>query len=667
MPNHSMTPSRYALDLDSCLSPPEHLWVNSGWSTVQPLAGRVCGVGACHAPPFSTPDLRLELEFMVNGHRIPDIGSRGKGDCGLLFAGGTWQPDRIERKGTYHHLVGKRVLSLEVRSILMPLFGVCGYRLEIEIQNRGRETARISASPSFSAGHPGSLPLSGWEWMPAPAGSEAVSVAPNRWCNGAVEVRMRTEETRCRLQPGAVTRMAFTVTLSEPGSTVRITPDSGAVAWEKRLADFGSRFPQLETSDQDLARYYDRSLLSGLVCLWENPAFALHPWIATSGMDGRALSAYVWDTAGYSPLPVCWLMGGHAGDLLCAFHRMGLEAANQLTPGGTPAGRWYSFNQWAFLNLGWTIARWRGLDEPLFALLRDCFLTMDETLPKNGDLAFYGGQANLLEMRALGWEGIVASPNAERAWGYERLADMATHLGLPGASDWRKQSRSIREDLLSRLWDGNSGWFRPLPRNGPPQIVQSIQVYDVMRAGVCPVPVEKKLLSHLKSGVFLGDYGISSVAKTDSLHYEVNDPDWSGSGAYTGELPVLALTLWERGHADAAWDVLRRQFWLAKHLPYYPQEHYCDRPAVPAHKRGNCIAGVAGTEAVVGGLFGIVPDLAGNLNVDPQPPDKRLYALDNIRFRGCVFALRVEKGTMRAYRDGKQIYKGPIQRISLNV
>lgn len=660
-----MTPSPYALDLDACLSPPEHLWVNSGWSTVQPLAGQVCGVGACHAPPFSAPDLRLELEFMVNGHRIPDTGSRGKGDCGLLFAGGTWRPDRIERKGTYHHLVRGRVLSLGMRSSLMPLFGFGGYRLDIEIENRGRTMVRLSASPSLSAGHPGFLPLSRWEWMPAPAGAEAGRIAPNRWRNEAVEVRLRTEETRCRLPPGAVTRMAFTVTLSEPGSTVRIAPDSGAGAWERRLADYGSRFPQLDTSDEDLARYYDRSQISGLVCLWENPAFALHPWMATCGMDGRALSAYVWDTGGYAPLPVCWMLGERAGGLLRAFHEMGLEAANQLTPGGSPAGRWYSYNQWSFLNLGWTIARWRGLDEPLFALLRDCFLAMDEALPMKGDLAYYGGQPNLLEMRGLGWEGIVASPNAERAWGYERLADMATHLGLPGAGAWRRRARRIREAVMARLWDNQAGWFRSLPEGAPPQLVQSIQVYDVMRAGICPAAVEKKLIGHLARGVFLGDYGIFSVAKTDALHYEVNDPDWSGSGAYTGELPVLALTLWERGYAAVAWDILRRQFWMGKHLPYFPQEHYGDRPAVPAHKRGNSIAGVAGTEAVVGGLFGIRPGLAGDLYAHPHPPDQGLYALDGIRFRDRVFAVRVEKRVMRAFRAGRQIYRGPVQRVCL--
>lgn len=77
----------FSLDLRHCVAPTNHIWTFSGCGTVSPLPGTVCGVRGFFSPPVAAPDCQISFSFEVNGSPVPDCGSRGKEDVGLLLSG----------------------------------------------------------------------------------------------------------------------------------------------------------------------------------------------------------------------------------------------------------------------------------------------------------------------------------------------------------------------------------------------------------------------------------------------------------------------------------------------------------------------------------------------------------------------------------------------------
>ncbi|MBO7744866.1 hypothetical protein I8J29_11710 [Paenibacillus sp. MWE-103] len=402
--------------------------------------------------------------------------------------------------------------------------------------------------------------------------------------------------------------------------------------------------------------------------MWDHPDFAIRPFPATSGIDGGGINNYPWDAAGYVGQTLAMLLGEEGSRAYLRFmEEGGIDRHISFAPDGTGDEPFaYSYSLWAFVHFAWSYCCQYGPLEELYPVLRKVLDTDERRLARRGELLDYGSHHHLLEMRGSGYEHVVASPNAERAWCYDRLADLAELLGLEEPEDWRGKAARIRLAIRTELWDGEAGWFRSLYPEGRSEIVYSVQAYDALRMGACAPEMERALLSHLRDGAFLGDCGVSSISAEDALHYEVNDPDWSGGGSFGGEGPILAQTLWEIGRPELAWDVLKRHFWIGERLPYVPQEHYCDRPMSPAHKRANNISGMAGAQAVVFGMAGIRPQPDGRLRIAPQPPESGRVSIVGFEYRGRRYDVHMEPGGCRIVRDGAELYRGAPARLTID-
>ena len=180
----------FSIPLSALVQPQEHLWVNSGFSTVSPLQNTVTGVRGFISPPFAAPDFSFKLNFIVNDHPMPDAGSFGKNDCGLLYAGGTWQPDRITRNGTYHYITDAGLISVYVTSELIPLYGEAGFLLKCTIRNRDEKAITVKLVPEINAGKPDYYTLDNWKFSPPKGTKEAKRTDSVTWQNEAVKIQL---------------------------------------------------------------------------------------------------------------------------------------------------------------------------------------------------------------------------------------------------------------------------------------------------------------------------------------------------------------------------------------------------------------------------------------------------------------------------------------------
>ncbi|SEG68740.1 hypothetical protein SAMN05216223_108120 [Actinacidiphila yanglinensis] len=638
-------------DFDPRRGVAESLWTASGWSTVAAIPGTVCGVGACYAPPHAAPRARLAVVLEADGLRVSDTGARGMQVTELLPAGGTWRLDGIERRGTYHRRHDGQLTSLLVTSELTPLHGHPGYVLRVAVRNRSQRDLTLRLLPELATGPVGELPLTDWGWMP-PEPEAAAHQRP--------ALRHGPLETALAPADEAVFELAVLLDGSNPAGFPGAWARESRARIGRRTAEALARVPRLTTEVPGLDTYYRRSLASGLVCLWDNPAFATVPFPATSGIDGGALCAYAWDTGGYAPHTLALLLGRRTADVLEVMVKGDLTDHYAIAPDGSGIGVAYAYSGWSLVMLAHAAACHDGITPDLVARLHDTEAHLAQRFPAVGELRDYGGQQNLLEMRSTGWEHVVASPNAERAWSLDLLAELAEEYDAPvRAAPLRAQAQRIRQAVAQELWDPEAGWFRSRYPDGHTELAYSVQAFDAMRAGACTPSMSTALLAHLRDGAFLGRYGISSVSAEDRLHYELGDVDWSGGGAYTGEAPQLALTLWEQARPRSAWDVLRRVLWMGEHFPYFPQDHYCDRPAAqPRGRRANVIAGLTGAEAVLLGMAGLRPRVDGTLDLDPPDWLPGGLELRGLYYRGHEIDVRRSAGHCEVSVDGRVISAG---------
>jgi hypothetical protein len=104
---------------------------------------------------------------------------------------------------------------------------------------------------------------------------------------------------------------------------------------------------------------------------------------------------------------------------------------------------------------------------------------------------------------------------------------------------------------------------------------------------------------------------------------------------------------------------------MGKHLAYFPQEVYYNRPQVPSHKRANVISGLAGAQTILFGMIGLSYEADGNVYISPQPPQSSEININDLRIKDKSIDIGLNNGKMTVSMDKKVIYSGIIKKMKI--
>ena len=205
------------------------------------------------------------------------------------------------------------------------------------------------------------------------------------------------------------------------------------------------------------------------------------------------------------------------------------------------------------------------------------------------------------------------------------------------------------------LWNEELGWFDNLHPDGSRSTIWTYHLLDLLGADYLPDRQVNRLVGHIQEGVFLGKFGLYSIARRDTIHWDLIDSDWGGGGQYCGMPGRVSRYLYQRGFAGKGWDVLRRNIRYVDYFPYFPQNPRTDIPEQDRSSMPLEISAGAGLEAIVFGTFGV--DIQEDiLIIRPfNHEDIGEASLKDIRFKGRKFSVHMEKKYFSVYENDRMI------------
>jgi hypothetical protein len=272
---------------------------------------------------------------------------------------------------------------------------------------------------------------------------------------------------------------------------------------------------------------------------------------------------------------------------------------------------------------------------------------------KNGLIDVGYDTKKIIEIRTDGYNHVVPVLNILTTHLLYRMSDWAKLLNDSEREEYFNGAEKLKDLTNKYLWNDLKGWFDNLYPDGERGTIWTMHLYDALGTNHLSGEQINKLVSHLKEGVFLGKYGVYSIARNDTVHWDLIDSDWGGGGQYAGMPGRISRYLFQNGFAEIGWNIIKRNMRYTDYFPYFPQNPKTDNPEQDRSSMPLEISSGAGIEAIIFGVFGISID-GNKLNIKPSASeDFEENSLRNFKYKGNTYKIQMHKRFFDVYQDGK--------------
>ncbi len=579
-----------------------------------------------------------------------------------------WQPNQYERTATFHKEYNQKWVSFAAKSWTNVSFEDDEVFIKLQLTNRNSKDLELTIIPNQVA------EIMECHFKVGDTKADSIDAFTHGSKMAHARVSSSIQETsekgfEINIAPGKTETYYFAVKFYEPQngapaisqSDIKQRMENADKKTRDMLSWAYTTLPQLSGTNKQLKEYYYRCVLSVLMSRYENPNY---------------ISEVFW-AVGTWPYTISW-DNSYTSDLLAMLDPESLRGAILTNFEQVKLKRTY---------VGWNGAHWDILyiQEP-FALqvMIEAYIrhTGDYTLfdeLASGKTVWEWMQAwvNELQTNYTNKLGLIdVGYNTEkiieiRTDGYNHVVPITNTLTIDllyTMSEWadKRAEKKLKQNYFNDaenlkglvdeyLWNDELGWFDNYYPDGTKGTIWTYHLFDLLGTDYLPDYQAYRLVSHLQEGEFLGKYGVYSIARRDSVHWDLIDSDWGGGGQYAGMPGRISRNLYQKGFAGKGWDVLNRNIRYINHFPYLPQNPRIDAPEQDRSSMPVQIAAGAGMEAIVFGTFGVKIE-NDKMTIKPfNHEDIGEATLKNIKYKGRTFGIQLKRKTFSVYEDDKLI------------
>lgn len=603
----------------------------------------------------------------------------GKGwdPCGANFRPGapmvlvpqreTWEPNNYYRKGVFHKQFGDRWVSFGMETWTSVSHLNDEVFLKVKVFNRDAKDLKLTIVPQQKAPTFNPLPQS-----TATTGLFTIANKDTKIEVSADIASVDKQGFHVTIPTQSAAEWNFSLRIKknteangpafQPNMASRIDASQQATA---AVFDRASEvLPMVQTDCKLINDLYDRSILTLLTCRYTRPDYKTNPFF----MIGNWPFATTWDNSFAAQIMGLLDAQNFRETIKMHLSEGKMKSSYMSCYSDFMMPIIYLNEPFALQNLleayllqtgDWSIMTEKAGEHTVFEWLK-LWVKELRTVYTNpqGFIDLGYSTEKIIEIRTDGYNHVVPIMNLLSIDFYRKVSEWGKQIGDSESAQYLNWSMALQQKVEQTLWNEKEGWYDNLYPDGTKRPVWTFHIFDVLNKDYLDGNKRMRMISHLKDGEFLGEYGLYSIALHDSLHYDKVDSDWGGGGQYAGAPMRIAKDLYQSGNDKLGWDILKRFAGYTKTMPYISQNPSTDKPHNDKSSMSYQISGTAAAEAVLFGLFGLQPTTKDVLIINPSYNKELGTAyLKNYKFRGSRYDVTLTEHFYEVYKNGLSLGK----------